>query len=160
MGRFCHSFLLAVRVHFTLSGRVTHRDLGSPHSTGKGPQNHARGVTHLSRCPCRAFFQGSKGQLRVAEQGKCKQTQRSRIWSGRLHFPRDGQQGWDSAGFTSWHSKATQALLESGRGMARATSDNTWLPNSCFSLPWGQRSRLHLPSSPTPRPSLEIQGLD
>lgn len=35
--------------------------------------------------------------------------------------PRDGQQGWDSAGFTSWHSKATQALLESGRGMARAT---------------------------------------
>lgn len=121
MGRFCHSFLLAVRVHFTLSGRVTHRDLGSPHSTGKGPQNHARGVTHLSRCPCRAFFQGSKGQLHVAEQGKCKQTQRSRIWSGRLHFPRDGQQGWDSVGFTSWHSKATQVLLESGRGMARAT---------------------------------------
>lgn len=73
---------------------------------------------------------------------------------------REGQQGWDSAGFTTWDSKATQALLESDRGMARATSDNTWLQNSCFSLPWGQRRRLHLPSSSTPRLSLEIQGLD
>lgn len=73
---------------------------------------------------------------------------------------RDEQQGWDSAGFTTWHSKANQALLESDRGMARATSDNAWLPNSCFSHPWGRWSRLHLPSSPTARPSLEIQGLD
>lgn len=47
-------------------------------------------VAHLLWRSCRAFFQGSKGWLHVAEQGEYKQTQRRKkqdIWSERLPLP-------------------------------------------------------------------------